>query len=90
MGKNAMAVLEALTKAGEPLGLMRLQAVTGIDKVNLWRTLQSLVDMEKVRCDAFKKEWGLPRTAEIIPYSEFTRRRALRIGKASGQMAVAL
>jgi RecA-family ATPase len=44
MGKNEQAILTTLKTAGQPLGLMRLEAMTRINKGSLVRSLASLVE----------------------------------------------
>jgi hypothetical protein len=54
MGKNEEAILKELKRASQPLGLMRLEAMTRINKGSLVRSLASLVEkgMASVEYDA--------------------------------------
>lgn len=46
IGKNEQAILNALKKAGQPLGLMRLEVMTRINKGSIVRSLAGLVEKE--------------------------------------------
>jgi hypothetical protein len=48
IGKNEEAILKELKKAGQPLGLMRLEAMTRINRGSLVRSLGNLVDKDLV------------------------------------------
>jgi hypothetical protein len=51
LGVNEQAVIDALKKAGEPLGLMRLTAMTEANKGSVSRALNNLVDKNLVSVD---------------------------------------
>jgi hypothetical protein len=61
LGKNEQVAYDALRKAGEALGLMRLLALTGIEKSNLNRALNGLVDKDKATVEldetGERKQW---------------------------------
>ena len=81
---NEAKVLDALRIAGEPLGLLRLRALTGIENTPLTRTMRTLVNKGQVitRPSDRNQEWFLPYVANVVSFSEFSRWRALRHGGA--------
>lgn len=63
LGKNEQAIISALTKAGTSLGFMRLSAMTTMNRGSLTRSLDSLVEKNRITVDydetGNSKQWTL-------------------------------
>jgi hypothetical protein len=63
LGKNEQAIINALTKANQPLGFMRLAAMTNINRGSLTRSLDNLVEKNLISIDldasGNAKQWSV-------------------------------
>lgn len=66
LGKNEQIIVDALKKAGSPLGFMRLSGMTNINRGSLTRSLDNLVEKEWLSVDldslGNSKQWALIRS----------------------------
>lgn len=66
LGKNELAIIAAMKKAGQALGFMRLASMTGINRGSLTRALDNLVEKEWLSVDfdnsGNTKQWTLIRS----------------------------